>query len=86
MYKFTGYVTKKSGNNFFLTATKGEEIVKGKSDAAHGERDYDTNAIELYFASAPSADITAKLLQDAKVTVTMNIKNFGFIFCIILLK
>ena len=30
--KFQGYVTKKSGNNYFLTATKGEEIVSGKSD------------------------------------------------------
>ena len=73
--KFQGYVTKKSGNNYFLTATKGEEIVEATSDAAHGERSYPTNAIELYNAGTV-AELVAKLLQDAKVEVTMVIKNY----------
>ena len=74
--KFQGFVTAKEGNNFWLTATKGEALVKGKSDASHGERDINTNAIELYFKSAPAAEITAKLLEGAKVEVTMIVKNY----------
>ena len=74
--KFQGYVTAKEGNNFWLTATKGEALVKGKSDEAHGARDINTNAIELYFKSAPAAEITAKLLEGAKVEVTMIVKNY----------
>ena len=73
--KFQGYVTKKSGNNYFLTATKGEEIVSGKSDEAHGSRDIYTNAIELYNAGTV-AELVAKLLEDAKVEVTMVVKNY----------
>ena len=38
-YKFQGYVTVKSGNDYFLTATKGEALIPGKSDEAHGSRD-----------------------------------------------
>ena len=30
--KFIGFVSAKEGNNFWLTATKGEALVKGKSD------------------------------------------------------
>ena len=74
-YKFQGYVTKKSGNDFYLTATKGEALVSGKSDANHGERDIYTNAIELYGAGS-NADVAAKLLEGAKVEVTMIIKNY----------
>ena len=74
-YKFQGYVTKKSGNDFYLTATKGEALVSGKSDADHGERDIYTNAIELYGAGS-NADVAAKLLEGAKVEVTMIIKNY----------
>ena len=73
--KFQGYVTKKSGNNYFLTATKGEEIVSGKSDEAHGSRDIYTNAIELYNAGTVN-ELVAKLLEDAKVEVTMIVKNY----------
>ena len=73
--KFQGYVTKKSGNNYFLTATKGEEIVSGKSDEAHGSRDIYTNAIELYNAGTVN-DLVAILLEGAKVEVTMIVKNY----------
>ena len=66
-YKFQGYVTAKSGNDFFLTAAKGEALTPGKSDAAHGERDIKgTNAIELYGAGKVEA-LVAKLLEGAKV-------------------
>ena len=74
-YKFEGYVTKKDGNNFFLTASKGEAIVSGKSDEAHGARDIYTNAIELYGAGKV-AELSAKLLENAKVEVTMIVKNY----------
>ncbi len=75
-YKFQGYVTVKSGTDFYLTATKGEALVPGKSDAAHGERDIKgTNAIELYGAGKVEA-LAAKLLEGAKVEVTMNVKNY----------
>ena len=73
--KFQGYVTKREGNNYFLTATKGEAIVSGKSDEAHGSRDIYTNAIELYNAGKV-ADLVAKLLEGAKVEVTMLVKNY----------
>ena len=74
-YKFQGYVTLKEGNNYWLTATKGEEIVAGKSDEAHGSRDIKTNAIELYGAGKV-AELNAKLLEGAKVEVTMVVKNY----------
>ncbi len=75
-YKFQGYVTVKSGNDYFLTATKGEALVPGKSDAAHQERDIKgTNAIELYNAGKVEA-LAAKLLEGAKVEVTMIVKNY----------
>lgn len=73
--KFEGYVTAKSGNNYWLTATKGEALVSGKSDAAHGERDIYTNGIELYNAGKV-AELAAKLLENAKVEVTMLVKNY----------
>lgn len=73
--KFQGYVTKVSGNNYFLTATKGEAIVSGKSDEAHGSRDIYTNAIELYNAGTVS-ELAAILLDGAKVEVTMVVKNY----------
>ena len=75
-YKFQGYVTKVVGNDYYLTATKGEALVPGKSDAAHGERDIKgTNAIELYGAGKVEA-LAAKLLKNAKVEVTMVVKNY----------
>lgn len=75
-YKFQGYVTVKSGNDYFLTATKGEALVPGKSDKDHGERDIKgTNAIELYGAGKVEA-LAAKLLEGAKVEVTMIVKNY----------
>ena len=75
-YKFEGYVSAKEGNAFFLTATKGEALVKGTSDANHGEREYYTNAIELYFSAAPAKEIADILLDGAKVEVKMIIKNY----------
>ena len=75
-YKFQGYVTVKAGNDYFLTATKGEALTPGKSDTAHGERDIKgTNAIELYGAGKV-AEVAAKLLEGAKVEVTMIVKNY----------
>ena len=75
-YKFQGYVTVKEGNNFYLTAAKGEALVPGKSDKDHGERDIKgTNAIELYNAGKVEA-LAAKLLEGAKVEVTMIVKNY----------
>ncbi len=73
--KFQGYVSKKSGNDYYLTATKGEALVSGKSDATHGERDIYTNAIELYGAAKVEA-LAAKLLENAKNEVTMVLKNY----------
>ena len=75
-YKFQGYVSAKSGNNYFLTETKGEALVTATSDEAHQSREYYSNAIELYFSAAPSAEIAAKLLEGAKVEVTTVIKNY----------
>ena len=75
-YKFQGYVTVKSGTDFYLTATKGEALTPGKSDEAHGSRDIKgTNAIELYKAGSV-AELAAKLLEGAKVEVTMIVKNY----------
>ena len=73
--KFIGFVSAKEGNNFWLTATKGEALVKGKSDEAHGNRDIYTNAIELYNAGTVS-ELVAKLLEGAEVEVTMLVKNY----------
>ncbi len=71
-YKFDAFVTAKEGDNYFLTASKGEELVKAKSDAQHGEKDYYSNAIEVFNGKA-----VADLLQkDAKITVTMILKNY----------
>ena len=61
-YQFDAYVTKQSGSNYFLTATKAEEITDEKA-----------NTIEIYGASA---DVAAKTLKNAKVTVKMIIKNY----------
>ena len=75
-YKFQGYVSFKEGNNYFLTATKGEGIIQGISDEAHGSKTIPgTNAIELYRAGLV-AELANKLLKDAKVEVTMLIKNY----------
>ena len=74
-YKFQGYVTLKSGTDYYLTATKGETLTKTKSDAAHGERDVYATAIELYGAGKVEA-LAAKLLEGAKVEVTMKLKNY----------
>ena len=74
--KFEGFVTEKSGNDYFLTATKGEALTPGKSDEAHGAKDIKgTNAIELYGAGKVEA-LNAKLLKNAKVEVTMVVKNY----------
>ena len=74
-YRFQGYVTLKSGTDYYLTATKGETLAKTKSDAAHGERDVYATAIELYGAGKV-AELSAKLLEGAKVEVTMKLKNY----------
>ena len=75
-YKFQGYVTVKAGNDYYLTATKGEALTPGKSDEAHGAKDIKgTNAIELYGAGKVEA-VAAKLLEGAKVEVTMIVKNY----------
>ena len=73
--KFTGFVAKKSGTDFYLTATKGEALVSGKSDAAHGTKDVYTNAIELFGAGKVDA-LNTKLLDGAEVEVTMIVKNY----------
>lgn len=75
-YKVTGYVSAKEGNNFYMTATKGESLTKAKSDAAHGSADVYTNAIQLYFPKAAAADIAAKLLDGAKIEATFQLKNY----------
>lgn len=75
-FKFQGYVSVMDGNNFFLTATKGEALTPGKSDKDHGEKDIKgTNAIELYDAGKDN-DLKGMLLKNAKVEVTMVIKNY----------
>ena len=74
-YKFQGYVTLRSGTDYYLTATKGETLTKSKSDEAHGSRDVYATAIELYGAGKVEA-LVAKLLEGAKVEVTMKLKNY----------
>ncbi|MBR0294959.1 MAG: hypothetical protein IJQ67_03540 [Bacilli bacterium] len=75
-YKFQGYVTAKSGSNFFLTATKGEELVQASADDAHGgsSKKYYSNAFELY--NVKDADLLAILLEGALVEVTTIVKNY----------
>ena len=75
-YKVTGYVSAKEGNNFYMTATKGEALVKGKADEAHAGGDIYTNGIQLYFPKAAAADIAAKLLDGAKIEATFQLKNY----------
>ena len=74
-HQFDAYVTAKEGSNYFLTATQGEELVSATSDEAHGSRSYYSNAIEIYQQTFPDA-LTAKLKKDAKITVTMILKNY----------
>ena len=62
-YQFTGFVTKQSGTNYFLTATSGEAITDEKA-----------NTIEIYGATAEG--LAAKLLKNAEVTVKMILKNY----------
>lgn len=65
-YKFEAYVTSKDAEgNYFLTGTKGEDL---SAEGALKDK-----AIELY---KPADEIAALLLKDAKVRVTMNIKNY----------
>lgn len=61
-YEFTGFVTKKDGKNYFLTATKGEAITDVKA-----------NTFEIYSASDA---VAAKLLKDAEVKVKAVVKNY----------
>ena len=61
-YQFDAYVTKRSGQNYFLTATQGEAITDEK-----------TNTIEIYNAASA---LDAKLKKNAKVTVKMVLKNY----------
>ena len=58
--KFSAYVVKKDGNNYFLNGEK--SVAEDKS------------MIELYNIS--DAEMAAKLLNGAKVTVTMQLKNY----------
>ncbi len=69
-FKFDAYVTKKSGSNYFLTATEGEALHEVDFDADHK---YYDNAFEVYNASAAVAE---KLLKNAFVTVTSIVKNY----------
>lgn len=71
--RFDAYVTKQDGSNYFLTATQGEELNQQTSDAAHGAKKYYANAFEIYGASDA---VAAKLLKNAKVTVTVSVKNY----------
>ena len=73
-YKFDAYVTVKDGSNYFLTATKGEELVSAKYSTSSGEKDYYSNAFEIY--GAKGDDLLAKLTKDAEVTVTAVLKNY----------
>ncbi len=61
-YVFDAFVTKKSGTNYFLTATSGEAITDEKA-----------NTIEIYNAAAA---LDAKLTKNAKITVKMILKNY----------
>ncbi len=63
-YNITGYVVKKDGNNYFLADTK---------EAAADDKDM----FEVYFSAAPSAEITDKLLKNAKVKISgIKVKNY----------
>lgn len=73
--RFQAYVTSKQNYNYFLTATKGEELIVATSDTAHGEKTYYPNAIELYAAGRVEG-MDALLQKDAKIEVTMIIKNY----------
>ncbi|MCQ2800850.1 MAG: DUF4765 family protein [Bacilli bacterium] len=66
-WKFQGYVNTRSGNDYYLTATKGEELTTDT---------FKTKAIQLYFYEPASAEIAGKLLDGAKVEVTMIVKNY----------
>ena len=59
---FDAYVTKKSGQNYFLTATQGEAITDEKA-----------NTIEIYNAATT---LDEKLKKNAKITVKMILKNY----------
>ena len=61
-YAITGYVVKKSGDNYFMADT-----------AAVAEHDYDM--FELY--SVKDAALAAKLTKNANVTVTTTVKRYG---------
>lgn len=61
-YQFDAYVTKKSGTNYFLTATSGEAITDEKA-----------NTIEIYNAATA---LDAKLTKNAKITIKMILKNY----------
>ena len=62
-YEFSAFVTKNSGKNYFLTATKAEAITDEKE-----------NTIELYNVS--DADAVAKLTKNAEVKVKIILKNY----------
>ena len=62
-YQFEAYVTKKSGSDYFLTATQGEAI-----------EDTKVNTIQLYKAEAEGLD--ALLTKNAKIKATMVLKNY----------
>lgn len=65
-HQFDAYVTKKSGNDYFLTATKNEAITDPKA-----------NTIEIYFGNtAPAEAIANKLTKGAKITIKMILKNY----------
>lgn len=73
-YVFDAYVTVKSGDNYFLTAAKGEALDEQTSDAAHSSRKYYANAFEIYGAKAEG--LAEKLMKNAKVTVKAILKNY----------
>ena len=73
--KFQGYVTFKQGQNYYMTATEGEELISATSDPEHGSRDYYVNAIQLYAAGRVEG-MDAILLKNAKIEVTMIVKNY----------
>lgn len=69
-YKFQVYASVKQGNNFYLTAAKGEELVEATYT---GGQKYYSNAFEIYNAST---DVAALLTKGAKVEVTSVVKNY----------
>ncbi len=73
-YKFTAFVSKQEGKNYFLTATKGEALTTAKyTKSDETQVDYYDNAIEIYNAADA---VAAKLLKNAQVEVTMILKNY----------